>query len=119
MPEYLLMIVGDDDAYQALSEEQGKEMYAGHFAFMDAVRAAGVTLGPSAELTPPAGARTLHADGVVTDGPFAESKEQFAGFLTVDVETEERAVEIAASWPDAKYWALEVRAVMGGSGDEM
>ena len=28
-------------------------------------------------------------------------------------------LEIAASWPDAKYWAMEVRAVMGSSGDEM
>ena len=60
-------------------------------------------------------------DGVVatTDGPFAESKEQFAGYVSVDVESEARAVEIAASWPDARYWAMEVRALMGSSGEEM
>ena len=73
-------------------------------------------------LAAPSQAKTVRVrDGVVatTDGPFAESKEQFAGYSIVDVETEERAVEIAASWPDARYWAMEVRAVMGTSGDEM
>jgi hypothetical protein len=109
MPEYLLMIVGDDDAYQALSEEQGKEMYAGHFAFMDAVRAAGVKLGPSAELTPPAGARTLHADGVVTDGPFAESKEQVGGFYTLELPTIDEAVEWARKIPLLPGDKIEVR----------
>jgi hypothetical protein len=109
MPEYLLMIVGDDDAYQALSEEQGKEMYAGHYAFMDALRAAGVPLGASAELTPPSGARTLHADGLVTDGPFAEAKEQVGGFYTIEVPTIEEAVEWARKIPLLPGDKIEVR----------
>jgi hypothetical protein len=73
-------------------------------------------------LAPVEQARTVRVrDGVpaVTDGPFAEAKEQFAGYLTVDCESVERAVEIAARWPDAKWWAMEVRPVMGGSGTEM
>ena len=109
MPDYLLMIVGDDDAYKALSEEQGKEMYAGHYAFMEAVRAAGVTLGASAELSDPAGARTLHADGVVTDGPFAESKEQVGGFYTIGVPTISDAVEWARKIPMLPTDKIEVR----------
>ena len=48
----------------------------------------------------------------ITDGPYAEAKEQMAGYLIVDCETEERAVEIAARWPDARYFAMEVRPVM-------
>ena len=53
-------------------------------------------------------------DGVVatTDGPFVEAKEQFAGTVLVDVEDEARAVEIAARWPDARLYAMEVRAIM-------
>ncbi len=109
MPEYLLMIVGDDDAYQALSEEQSKDMYAGHYAFMDAVRTAGIPLGPSAELSDAAGARTLHADGVVTDGPFAESKEQIGGFYTIEVPTIEDAVEWARKIPMLPGDKIEVR----------
>lgn len=109
MPDYLLMIVGDDDAYQALSEEQSKEIYARHMAFMDAARAAGVTLGPAAELSDPKGARTLHADGVVTDGPFAESKEQVGGFYTLDVPSIEDAVEWARRIPMLPGDKIEVR----------
>jgi hypothetical protein len=54
-----------------------------------------------------------------TDGPFAEAKEQFAGYLAVDVESQERAVEIAARWPDARYFAMEVRPVMYDAGDDI
>jgi len=60
-------------------------------------------------------------DGAITatDGPFAEAKEQFAGYLAVDVESPERAAEIAARWPDARYFAMEVRPVMYDSGADI
>jgi hypothetical protein len=48
----------------------------------------------------------------VTDGPFIEAKEQLVGYLMVDVKSEERALEIATRWPDARYWGMEVRAVL-------
>ena len=53
-------------------------------------------------------------DGVpaVTDGPFVEAKEQFAGYLAVDCASLDRAVEIAARWPDAKHFAMEVRPMV-------
>ena len=49
------------------------------------------------------------ADGppVVTDGPLAEAKEHFGGYLIVDCETNERAVEIAAKWPSARFAPME------------
>jgi hypothetical protein len=43
-----------------------------------------------------------------------EAKEYFAGYLTVDCATEERAVEIAARWPDASLWRMEVRRLIDG-----
>jgi len=49
---------------------------------------------------------------------WSEAKEQLAGYLTVDCESEQRAVEIAARWPDARYFAMEVRAVMHTAGTE-
>jgi hypothetical protein len=109
MAEYMLLIVGDDDAYQALSEEQGKEMYAGHYAFMDALNKAGVKIVASAELEPPATARTLHGDGTVTDGPFAEAKEQVGGFYSIDVPSLEEAVEWAKRIPLLPTDKIEVR----------
>lgn len=48
----------------------------------------------------------------VTDGPFAETKEQVAGFIVVDVSDAEQAMEIAAGIPLARIGAVEVRPVM-------
>jgi hypothetical protein len=108
--EYVLLIVGDDDAYQALDEDAAKKMYQGHFAFMDALKEAGVASRYSAELKPPSTARTLAADGTVTDGPFAETKEQLGGFYAVDVPTIEEAVEWARRIPLLPGDKIEVRA---------
>ncbi|GAA3752007.1 YciI family protein [Plantactinospora mayteni] len=78
----------------------------------------------TAEALPdPAQTRTVRVrDGVpaVTDGPFVEAKEQFAGYFVVDCESLERATEIAARFPDTRFGgAVEVRALMERSGQEM
>jgi hypothetical protein len=49
---------------------------------------------------------------ITTDGPFAEVKEQLAGFYLVDCETTQRAVEIAARMPEAELGLIEVRPVL-------
>jgi hypothetical protein len=56
---------------------------------------------------------------VVTDGPYAESKEQIVGYCIVDCDSPERAVEIAARWPDARLWGMEVRPILSPDGLEM
>ncbi len=45
----------------------------------------------------------------VTDGPFAEKKEQIGGFFLIEAENFEAAIEIAAKWPSARLGAIEVR----------
>jgi hypothetical protein len=54
-----------------------------------------------------------------TDGPFAEAKEQLAGFYVLDTETIERAIEIVAHDPAARFWAIEVRPIMDAAGADM
>jgi hypothetical protein len=109
MAEYLLLIVGDDDAYQTLSEQDSKTMYAGHAAFMEGLNKAGIKITSGAELEPPAGARTIHGDGTVTDGPFAEAKEQVGGFYLIDVPTLDEAVEWGKKIPLLPGDKVEVR----------
>jgi hypothetical protein len=72
-------------------------------------------------LADPATSRVIRfRDGVpaVTDGPFADAKEQMAGYFVVDCATPERAAEIAARFPDARYGAVEIRPVADLSGME-
>lgn len=92
--KYALLIYGGA-GYAALTDEEGKELYARHEAF-GAKYAELITSG--LELQDPATARSVrhHADhSVVTEGPFAETTEVLGGFYVVDVASREQAVEIA------------------------
>ena len=56
---------------------------------------------------------------VATDGPYLEAKERLAGYFVIDCDSPERAAEIAARFPDARFAAVEVRPIMDMSGQEM
>ena len=65
-------------------------------------------------LDPPSKTRVVRVrEGVraTTDGPYSEAKEQLAGVFFVDVASQERAEEIAATIPEADFYAVEVRPV--------
>jgi len=61
----------------------------------------------------------ISGEAELTDGPFAITKEALAGYCIIDVATPERAEEIAARWPDAQHWGMEIRALMHGGGEEV
>jgi len=76
----------------------------------------------AAALADPVTTRTIRVRGGVpatTDGPCIETKEQLAGYLVLDCESPERAREIAARIPDARFAAVEVHSIMASSGQEM
>ena len=56
---------------------------------------------------------------VITDGPLAETKEHFGGYLIVDCETTERAVQIAQRWPSARFAPIEVRPILDAGGGDL
>jgi hypothetical protein len=119
--KYMLLIHNNPSAYESWPEEERRALFAEVDAIMAELRNSGELIGGEA-LADQAITKTVRVrSGVLmtTDGPFAEAKEQFAGYLTVDCETVERAVEIAARWPDARYFAMEVRPVMHTSGAEV
>ncbi|HMD31718.1 MAG TPA: YciI family protein, partial [Candidatus Acidoferrales bacterium] len=49
---------------------------------------------------------------VVTDGPFAETKEQLGGYYLIEAKDRDEAVAIAAKIPGARYGSIEVRPIM-------
>ncbi len=119
--KYLLMIHVNPDALNALSEEERKAIFAAHDAFAELTKASGELVGFAA-LADPSQSQTVRVRGgvpAVTDGPYLEAKEFLAGYTVVDCETPERATELAAMIPDAKYTAVEVRPVMDSGGSEM
>ena len=120
--KYMLLIYNRPGFTASLSEEERSELFAEVDAIMAELTESGELLGGQA-LADPSTARTIKANGrqvAITDGPFIESKEQFSGYVAVDCETIERAVEIARRWPDVRFGgAMEVRAVMGDADPEM
>ena len=119
--KYILLIYQNPATFETFSEEERNRIFAEVDELMDELGKSGEWVGGEG-LADPSTAKTVRVrDGVpaVTDGPFVESKEQLAGYCIVECETPERATEIAARWPDARYWAMEVRAIMEPGGEEM
>ncbi|SBT54241.1 Uncharacterized conserved protein [Micromonospora narathiwatensis] len=121
--KYMLLIWNRPGFVEALSEEERNAIFGEVDVIMKELTESGELVGGEA-LAHPSQTRTVRsrAGGVeITDGPFVESKEQFAGYLMVDCETPERAAEIAASWPDVRrgFGLLEVRPLMHQAGTEI
>jgi hypothetical protein len=120
--KYMLLIYNRPGFVEELTEAERETLFGEVDAIMTELQESGELIGGGA-LADPSQARTVRGrDGLpaVTDGPFVEAKEQFAGYVSVDCETLERAVEIAARWPDIRFGgAMEVRALMDEAGTEM
>lgn len=119
--KYMLMIYDNPGTREAFFGEEGKTLMADMDALMQEITASGELIGGEA-LADPSNTKTVRVrDGatVITDGPFAEAKEHLGGYLIVECESPERATEIAARWPNAKFCAMEVRPLMEQSGGEL
>ena len=119
--KYMLLIYNNPATYQAWSEEERNALFGEVDVLMKELTESGELVGGEALADASSAVIVRVRDGVraATDGPYAEAKEQLAGYLMVECETKERAVEIAARWPDARYFTMEVRAIMNSSGTEM
>ncbi|MEU8222323.1 YciI family protein [Kribbella sp. NPDC048915] len=107
--KYMLLIYGNDDTWNTLHGEGIEHVMDQHRALADELTAKGELVDGIGLTT--ANARVVRVvDGVpaVTDGPFTEAKEVLAGYYVVDC-TAERAAEIAARLPEARYSPIEIR----------
>jgi hypothetical protein len=122
--KYLLLIYhnpGARQVWEAFSEAQRAEALAAYAALNEELAATGELIATEALADPQHGKRVAVRDGrlVASDGPFAEVKEQLAGFYLVDCESMDRAVAIAARIPEAAAAQIEVRPIMTYTGLEM
>ncbi len=118
MPQYALLIYNDEaegmELFQRMSEEEQQANMGRWWGYTQALQDAGVHVAGEA-LHPTSTARTVTLQGgerLVTDGPFAETKEQLGGFYIVDVPSQEEALEWAAKVPSADRGKVEVREIM-------
>lgn len=119
--KYLMLLRSNRSAFEALSPE---DMRAA-MEFFDNLQQETVASGElvdTAGLADPSQARTVRGQGgaaEVTDGPFAESKEVLASYAVYDVDTHERAMELAERVATATAGVVEVWPIMELGGPEM
>jgi hypothetical protein len=103
---YLLLICGDESAAAHANDGCG--------GWSEEMARRGV-LRDGAGLRPPAEAKTVRVRRrqlLLTDGPFAETKEQIGGLTIIECADMDEAVEIAAAHPAASYGTIEIRPML-------
>ena len=106
----LALIYGDEARWEGLADNEREEVYDRYRAFA-AVAAAKIVAG--AELAPTSAATTVRVRDerdIVSDGPFAETKEALGGFFLLDCADLDEAAQVAAQIPGAATGTIELRA---------
>jgi len=113
--KYLFMIYGDQSTFAEFTPEEQREGMKLWDAFTQDAIDSGVHLGGEG-LQPSATATTLRAqesgDRLVTDGPFAETKEQLAGYYLLDCRDLDDAIAWGKKVPVGEAMSVEIRPVM-------
>jgi hypothetical protein len=109
--QYMMLIYLDENL---LNEEQQAKCYAESAGYARELHAAGkyVATGP---LQPTLTATSIrHQEGkrIITDGPFAETREQLGGFFIVNAENLDEAIDIAGKIPAGRFGTVEIRPMI-------
>jgi hypothetical protein len=114
MPQYMLLIYGDPSKGPAEGSPEMEAEYKEWFAYTQTLRDAGAYVSGE-PLEAPSTATTVavrDGDRVVTDGPFADTKEWLGGYYIIEAADLDAALDHAARMPNIHYASVEVRPVM-------
>ena len=112
--KYLCLVYSEEKVLAALSKGDMEVLVADSLAYDDVLRRNGHYLVSEAlqDVETAKTVRVRRCDTLVTDGPFAETKEQLLGFILIDASDLEEAVRLAARIPLAAKGSVEVRPVL-------
>ena len=109
MARYVFLMYDAEDFYDTADEQDVVDEMRLHEEFMEAVRAAGASVVGGEALQPSSTASTVRGDALVTDGPFADTKEALGGFYVIDAPDLDVALRLAKLCPAGN---VEVRPVL-------
>ena len=112
--KYAFTIYGDESRREAASEEDRNAMSRAYGELTQEMQEKGVLVAGEGLYPTPTATTVRVRDGErdVTDGPFAETKEQLGGFYVLDVKDLDEAIEWAAKIPGSQLGSVEIRPVM-------
>ena len=108
-----LCLICAEKVMEQMTAAAAEQHYREYAEFTASVRKSGRYLGAN-RLKPPATAKTVRVRNgkvLVTDGPFAETKEQFGGYYLIEAADLDEAIQVAARIPGARLGCVEVRPV--------
>ena len=112
--QYLLLIHEDEKTYWGLNDEERTALHQEYGSYTEALQSSGALVG-GAQLQPTASAtsvRVKNGETVVTDGPFAETKEQLGGYYVVEAKDVDEAIALAEQIPSVRSGTIEVRPLV-------
>jgi hypothetical protein len=111
--KYILLIYGNEASLQSASKSDVEQTHAAYGAYTEALQKAGVIVGGERlqRSTLATTVRVVGGKTKVLDGPYAETKEQLAGFYMIDVPDLDAALSWAARCPGASHGVMEVRPI--------
>ena len=112
--KYILLIYHDEQAFSRSTEDELQKTYAEYRQLIEELKSSGKYLFGD-QLQPTATAQSVRVrDGkqLITDGPFAETREQVGGFFMIEASDADEANRIAARIPSARTGTIEVRPVV-------
>ena len=111
---YLCLVYYDEKRLEALSKRDVDALVAEALAYHEALRKSGHLVAAHA-LQSVETATTIRRTGdgkpSITDGPFAETKEQLGGFLLIEAKDLNEAMQVASKMPSGRFAAIEVRPI--------
>lgn len=113
--KYILLIHDEEAMWGRMKDAERSAVMADYRKFSEDLKAAGQYVSGS-QLAPTSSATSVRVrDGkrLVTDGPFAETREQLGGYYLVDVPSLDEAIALAARIPSARFGTIEVRPLVG------
>jgi hypothetical protein len=111
--QYLLLIYQNEAEVDGMAEAALKTMHADYMAFTQSIVQSGnLKAGDALQRTSTATTvRVRNGKTLTTDGPFAETREQLAGYYLVEAKDLDQAVTLAERIPSAKFGSIEVRPI--------
>ena len=108
---YMLLVYLDE---QAMTEEEREHCYVESAQLTQDLNATGhyVAAGPLHPVATATSVRIREGKRVVTDGPFAETREQLGGYYVIEVKDLDEAIAIAERIPPARVGTIEIRPLM-------
>ncbi|HKX62983.1 MAG TPA: YciI family protein [Verrucomicrobiae bacterium] len=114
--KYLCMAYEEEEKLNVLSKEEWDALRKETLAYVEQLQKKGalITAEPLKSVRTATTVRVRNGKVLMTDGPFAETKEILGGFFLIDVKDLSEALEIAAAWPSARFGSIEVRPIEMG-----